>query len=207
MECDFYNAAPLMALSDDELVDLAVRALRRADPVTFSGLQPYRSGSGESEGSGGGGGIAVEDVAVVRVGNAVSHFAPGTYRNFPGIRSESLENLCFAGDWVDRGGHRSWSQEKAYVTGLQAAKATVEALVVAGDRSSSSSSSSSSSNSVGGSTSSSPSSRSSSSSPHLTARDAEEVPVPLDVEDDEPHIKIGRSAVRALRGALPPFLQ
>ena len=113
--------------------------------MTFSGLQPYRSGSGESEGSEGGGGIAVEDVAVVRVGNAVSHFAPGTYRNFPGIRSESLENLCFAGDWVDRGGHRSWSQEKAYVTGLQAAGPPSRRLwslaTAAGDRSSSSSSS------------------------------------------------------------------
>ena len=85
----------------------------------------------------------------------------------PGITSESLENFAFAGDWIDRGGHRSWSQEKALVTGLQAARATVEGLAALG------------------------------------AADLADVPAPLDVEEDEPHVALGRSALKAVRGALP----
>ena len=38
----------------------------------------------------------------------------------PNLRSESLSNVHFAGDLV-RTRHGSWSQEKAYVTGIEAA--------------------------------------------------------------------------------------
>ena len=58
--------------------------------------------------------------SVLRAGGAVSHFTPGSFRNLPALAAPSLDNFYFAGDWIDRSGHKSWSQEKALVTGLQA---------------------------------------------------------------------------------------
>ena len=83
----------------------------------------------------------------------------------PQIDSPSLANFKFAGDFVDRGGHRSWSQEKALVTGYQAAKRSVEGLSTA-----------------------------------RLKRLLPLVPVPLDVEADEPHIRAGRKAAAFVRG-------
>ncbi|CAM9308319.1 unnamed protein product [Choristocarpus tenellus] len=52
----------------------------------------------------------------------VSHFFPGAFQNLPETRpSTSVENLLMCGDWINRGGHRSWSQEKALVEGRAAA--------------------------------------------------------------------------------------
>lgn len=109
LELDFYYAAPLLEMDERALVATALRALRTACPATYASL-------GEAD---------VEDCAVVRVPAGVSHFAPGCYSSLPAIRSTALRNWWWAGDWVDRGGHRSWSQEKALVTGMQAARAAV----------------------------------------------------------------------------------
>lgn len=42
---------------------------------------------------------------------AVSHFFPGAFQHLPGVRpSSEIPELFMCGDWIDRGGHRSWSQ-------------------------------------------------------------------------------------------------
>lgn len=106
VEVDFYYAKALLGMADEEVVRTALAALRRALPSTYGALTAFD----------------VSDSAVVRAPAAVSHFAPGCYEHLPAVQSRALANWFWAGDWVDRGGHRSWSQEKALVTGLQAAR-------------------------------------------------------------------------------------
>ena len=68
----------------------------------------------------------VVDQAVVRISQGVSHFAPGSYRYLlPG--TTSLNNVFMSGDWIVTR-HGSWSQEKAYVTGLEAANRVIGLL-------------------------------------------------------------------------------
>lgn len=68
----------------------------------------------------------VVDASVVRLPQAVSHFAPGSYRYLlPG--TTPFKNAFLSGDWVVTD-HGSWSQEKAYVTGLEAANRVVALL-------------------------------------------------------------------------------
>lgn len=65
---------------------------------------------------------SVVDVAVVRLPNAVNWYFPGSYRLLPEARSSTFDNVFFAGDIV-KSHHGSWSQEKAFVTGIEAANA------------------------------------------------------------------------------------
>jgi len=109
VELDFYYAKTLLAMGDEEVVRTAIAALGRAVPGVYGSLV-------QSD---------VVDSAVVRAPSAVSHFSPASFEFLPAIQSRALGNWFWAGDWIDRGGHRSWSQEKAYVTGLQAAKCAV----------------------------------------------------------------------------------
>jgi len=128
LEVDFYNASPLLAMGDAAVLRVARNALANACPESFEFLRTEEDGEakGEEEEEEEG---PVQDFAVVRVGGAVSHFAPGTFRNLPPLEAPSLANFFFAGDWVDRGGHRSWSQEKALVTGYQAAQKAARQLL------------------------------------------------------------------------------
>ena len=59
------------------------------------------------------------DAAVVKLPNAVNWYFPGSYRDMPDLQSKALSNVYFAGDLV-RTRHGSWSQEKAFVTGIEA---------------------------------------------------------------------------------------
>ncbi len=69
------------------------------------------------------GNAQIIDHAVVRIRQGVSHFAPGSYRYLlPG--TTSFSNVYMSGDWIVTQ-HGSWSQEKAYVTGLEAANQVV----------------------------------------------------------------------------------
>lgn len=113
IEIDFYYASTLLKQSDEEVVSTALAALRRALPSAYGSLT----------------GADVSDSAVVRAPSAVSHFAPGCYQHLPAVQSQALGNWFWAGDWIDRGGHRSWSQEKALVTGLQAARCAAAQLL------------------------------------------------------------------------------
>jgi uncharacterized protein with NAD-binding domain and iron-sulfur cluster len=87
-------------MSDEDIVDKVKKDLDRIIPGCSSSK--------------------VVDAAVVRLDNAVNWYYPGSYRDMPSIKSSSLDNLYFAGDIV-KTSHGSWSQEKAFVTGMEAA--------------------------------------------------------------------------------------
>merc|ERR1711935_1270412 len=67
----------------------------------------------------------VIDAAIIRLPQSVNWYYPGSYSNMPDMRSSSIRNVYFAGDIV-RTRHGSWSQEKAYVTGIEAANAIID---------------------------------------------------------------------------------
>ncbi|HEY9845177.1 MAG TPA: hypothetical protein V6D03_03180, partial [Candidatus Caenarcaniphilales bacterium] len=64
--------------------------------------------------------------SIIRVPHGVTHFSPGSYQSMLSTKI-SLENVFMSGDWIINR-HGSWSQEKAYVTGLEAANCVVEHL-------------------------------------------------------------------------------
>ncbi|MEO1006928.1 MAG: FAD-dependent oxidoreductase, partial [Cyanobacteria bacterium J06638_38] len=66
----------------------------------------------------------VVDSSVIRVKEGVTHFFPGSYQHLLSAETE-IPNLYMSGDWIITR-HGSWSQEKAYVTGLEAANLVVE---------------------------------------------------------------------------------
>lgn len=104
IEVDFYHANQLLPLSDREIVALAHRDLATCVPE-------FRSAK-------------VIDHSVIRVPRGVTHFAPGSYQYLlPAVTS--IENVWMSGDWIVTR-HGSWSQEKAYVTGLEAANRVVD---------------------------------------------------------------------------------
>jgi len=113
-EVDVYNAGSLTACSEDELVDFARRALSTAAGRAWLDVD-------------------VERAAFLR-GKAL-HFAPGSHGAMPTTEPPGApRGLFIAGDCVKQGpgevashrGARGLSQEKALVTGLQAAAAAAE---------------------------------------------------------------------------------
>ena len=66
------------------------------------------------------------DSSVILLPQAVSHFSPGSYKNMLPAKT-SFNNVFMSGDWITSR-HGSWSQEKAYVTGLEAANLVVDYL-------------------------------------------------------------------------------
>lgn len=106
IEVDFYHANQLLPLSDEELVAIAHQRLTQCIP----GFQHAK----------------VMDRSVIRLSQAVSHFSPGSYQYMlPG--TTSFDNVFMSGDWIVTR-HGSWSQEKAYVTGLEAANRVIALL-------------------------------------------------------------------------------
>ena len=101
IEVDFYHAASLLVMSDEDIVDKVKR-----DLDTILGKQSINA--------------KVLDAAVVRLPQAVNWYSPGSYANMPDAQSTSIPNVYFCGDLV-RSRHGSWSQEKAFVTGVEAA--------------------------------------------------------------------------------------
>jgi uncharacterized protein with NAD-binding domain and iron-sulfur cluster len=103
IEADFYHANQLLSLSDAETVAIVQRDLATCIPE-FALAQ-------------------VIDQAIVRLPKAVTHFFPGSYQfMLPG--QTPIANLFMSGDWIVNS-HGSWSQEKAYVTGLAAANQVI----------------------------------------------------------------------------------
>jgi uncharacterized protein with NAD-binding domain and iron-sulfur cluster len=99
IEADFYHANQLLPLSDEQAIAKVQRDLATCIPA-------FREAK-------------VIDSSVIRLPRAVTHFAPGSYRSLlPAITS--FKNVFMSGDWIITR-HGSWSQEKAYVTGLEAA--------------------------------------------------------------------------------------
>jgi uncharacterized protein with NAD-binding domain and iron-sulfur cluster len=103
VEADFYHANQMLPLEDTEILQQVQQDLTTCIPAF-----------GEAK---------VVDYGIVRLPRAVTHFAPGSYRYLlPG--TTSIPNLFMSGDWIVNR-HGSWSQEKAYVTGLEAANRVI----------------------------------------------------------------------------------
>ncbi|TAF12238.1 MAG: FAD-dependent oxidoreductase [Nostocales cyanobacterium] len=135
VEVDFYHANQFLNLSDEEIVKIVQGYLATCIP-----------GFKEAK---------VVDSSVIRLGNAVTHFAPGSYRYMLPAKT-SFNNVFMSGDWIINR-HGSWSQEKAYVTGLEAANLAISYL-----------------------------------------QDGKKADI-LPVEQDEPHIQIGRNVNQSIR--------
>jgi len=107
LEVDFFRADSLAAKTDQEVVDVTLRAVAAAlnvDPLDIS---------------------HVLDFSVVRARNAVSHFCVDSASVSPDVKLND-KGLYICGDWIDRTGHASWSTEKAVVTGRQAVQALAQ---------------------------------------------------------------------------------
>lgn len=102
IEVDYYHASNLLVMNDEDIV---AKVKRDLDSILVGSLS-----------------AKVVDAAVVRLPQGVNWYYPGSYQNMPDANSKSLHNLHFAGDIV-RSRHGSWSQEKAFVTGVEAANA------------------------------------------------------------------------------------
>ncbi len=106
VEADFYHANQLIPMEDEQILAKVQRDLTTCVPA-FAGAK-------------------VIDSSVVRLPRAVTHFSPGSYQSMlPAITP--IRNVFMSGDWVITR-HGSWSQEKAYVTGLEAANQVVDQL-------------------------------------------------------------------------------
>ncbi len=99
IEADFYHANQLLPMSDEQIIEKVHRDLA----TCIRGF----------------GAAKVTDSSVIRVKEGVTHFFPGSYQNLLSAKTD-IPNLYMSGDWIVTR-HGSWSQEKAYVTGLEAA--------------------------------------------------------------------------------------
>jgi uncharacterized protein with NAD-binding domain and iron-sulfur cluster len=104
LEVDFFRADSIAAMSNEDVVDLTLRAVAAVLGVTPLGKEDILESS------------------VIRADRAVSHFDVNSASRSPKIRP-GRKGIYFCGDWIDRTGHSSWSTEKAVVTGQQAAQA------------------------------------------------------------------------------------
>ncbi|ERM96271.1 hypothetical protein AMTR_s00001p00161700 [Amborella trichopoda] len=106
IEADFYHANQFLPLKDEVIVGKVKSYLARC-------INEFEV-------------AAVVDQVVVRFPKSVTHFFPGSYKYM--LRgSTGFSNLFMAGDWIITR-HGSWSQEKAYVTGLEAANRVIDYL-------------------------------------------------------------------------------
>jgi uncharacterized protein with NAD-binding domain and iron-sulfur cluster len=101
IEVDYYHADILLGMSDEQIAEKAKKDLNTVLGVDCAAAK-------------------VVDAAIVRLPNAVNWYFPDSYKDMPDLKSKSLANVHFAGDLV-RTRHGSWSQEKAFVTGIEAA--------------------------------------------------------------------------------------
>ncbi|AFY78827.1 hypothetical protein Ple7327_3632 [Pleurocapsa sp. PCC 7327] len=104
VEADFYHANQLLPMTDEEIVAKVHQDLATCVPE-------FREAK-------------VVDRSIIRVRQGVTHFAPGSYQYLLRAKT-SIPNLFMSGDWIVTN-HGSWSQEKAYVTGLEAANLVIE---------------------------------------------------------------------------------
>eukprot|EP00252_Welwitschia_mirabilis_P026450 TRINITY_DN8691_c0_g1_i1.p1 TRINITY_DN8691_c0_g1~~TRINITY_DN8691_c0_g1_i1.p1 ORF type:complete len:552 (-),score=99.64 TRINITY_DN8691_c0_g1_i1:425-2080(-) len=106
VEADFYHANQILPLDNEQIVHKVKGYLSKC-------IKEFEDAN-------------VIDQAVVRCPQSVTHFFPGSYR-YMMRGNTSFPNLFMAGDWIINR-HGSWSQEKAYVTGIEAANRVVDYL-------------------------------------------------------------------------------
>ena len=104
VEADFYHADQLLLMSDEQIVAKVQQDLAGCI-ADFSQAK-------------------VIDSSVIRIKEGVTHFFPGSYQHLLPSKTP-ISNLFMSGDWIVTE-HGSWSQEKAYVTGLEAANLVIE---------------------------------------------------------------------------------
>eukprot|EP00594_Rhizosolenia_setigera_P012002 CAMPEP_0178971920 /NCGR_PEP_ID=MMETSP0789-20121207/20637_1 /TAXON_ID=3005 /ORGANISM="Rhizosolenia setigera, Strain CCMP 1694" /LENGTH=580 /DNA_ID=CAMNT_0020659133 /DNA_START=8 /DNA_END=1750 /DNA_ORIENTATION=- len=106
IEVDYYHASSLLVLDDESIVSKV-----KKDLETILGDQCVKA--------------QVLDAAVVRLPSAVNFYKPGSYEILPDVKSKAFENVFHCGDLV-KTDHGSWSQEKAYVSGMEAANSVLK---------------------------------------------------------------------------------
>ncbi len=106
VEVDFYHANQFLPLTDQEIVKIVKGYLTTCIPEF--------------------GQAKIIDSSVIRLRQAVTHFFPGSYQYMLPAQT-SINNVFMSGDWIVNR-HGSWSQEKAYVTGLEAANLVISRL-------------------------------------------------------------------------------
>ncbi|NEP12326.1 MAG: FAD-dependent oxidoreductase [Symploca sp. SIO2C1] len=106
VEADFYHGNQLLSLSDEAIVSMVHEKLATCVP-------DFREAK-------------VIDSSIIRVSQGVTHFFPGSYQYLLPAQT-CFNNVFLSGDWIINR-HGSWSQEKAYVTGLEAANLVIEYL-------------------------------------------------------------------------------
>ena len=118
---DFYNASAIAELSDQEVVDCLMQDLLPMAQPAFRGA-------------------VVVDQEVRRYPRSVSLFSPGSFIQRPPLET-SLASVVCAGDWVRMGerehGAKGLCQERAYVSGLEAANSLLRRGIVKGSNASS----------------------------------------------------------------------
>ncbi|XP_050231643.1 uncharacterized protein LOC126680549 [Mercurialis annua] len=106
VRADFYHANELLPLKDELVAAKAMSYLSNC-------INDFANAT-------------VINKEISRFPKSLTHFFPGSYKHM--MRgSTSIPNLFMAGDWIITR-HGSWSQEKAYVTGLEAANRVVDCL-------------------------------------------------------------------------------
>ncbi|KAA8535968.1 hypothetical protein F0562_028446 [Nyssa sinensis] len=106
IQADFYHANELLPLNDEQIVAKVMSRLSKC-------IEDFKNAT-------------VIDKEIGRFPKSLTHFFPGSYK-YMMRGSTSFPNLFMAGDWIITR-HGSWSQEKSYVTGLEAANRVVDYL-------------------------------------------------------------------------------
>lgn len=106
LQIDFYHANELLPMTDERIIAKVMSYLSKC-------IDNFQTAT-------------VIDQEIERFPSSLTHFFPGSYKYM--LRgSTSFPNLLVAGDWIVTR-HGSWSQEKSYVSGLEAANRVVDYL-------------------------------------------------------------------------------
>ena len=152
--CDFYNSGSLMALSDADIVAIltGARPAPGTGPTPSPGLSATATASTATTATASAPstkgtcrgllpqavpafqGATVVDYYIQRYPGAVNHFAPNSYKLRPPLQLADIGNCVMAGDWVRMGsrehGAKGLCQERAFVSGIEAANALARSGVL-----------------------------------------------------------------------------
>ncbi|KAK9112616.1 hypothetical protein Scep_020135 [Stephania cephalantha] len=106
VEANFYRANHLLPLEDEQIVQKVMSCLSKCQNAFKD--------------------VNVAKMKIGRYPESLTHYFPGSYEHM--MRgATTFPNLFVAGDWIINR-HGSWAQEKAFVTGLEAANRVVDYL-------------------------------------------------------------------------------